>query len=125
MKVSVSSTFQNFNSVLCLRLELRILKYLFLFSIKAKGWYSHNPAHSCKDIRDSGNSKGDGEYWIDPENNGNPLKVYCDMTTDEGEMKRKQVTREKLNLLIKFVLHKANFATQQGNSLEILLNHEI
>ena len=41
-------------------------------------------AHSCKHIRDSGRSKGDGEYWIDPEKNGNPLKVYCDMTNAGG-----------------------------------------
>jgi len=76
-----------------------------LFSLKAKGWYSHNPALSYKDIRDSGDSKGDGEYWIDPENNGNPLKVYCDMTTDGGKMQRKQVARKKLKLPIKFVSH--------------------
>ena len=78
---------------------------LFLFSIKAKGWYSHNAAHSCKDIRDSGDSKGDGEYWIDPENNGNPLKIYCDMTTDGGEMQMKQVTRKKNNQFQKSVCH--------------------
>ncbi|XP_078380507.1 uncharacterized protein LOC144663434 isoform X1 [Oculina patagonica] len=48
------------------------------------GWYSYRPGHSCKHIRDSGYSKGDGEYWIDPEENGNPLKVSCDMTTDSG-----------------------------------------
>ena len=63
--------------------------------MKGKGWYSHNAAHSCKEIQDSGDSKGDGEYWIDPENNGNPLKVYCDMETDGGEMK--QVDRKKHN----------------------------
>ena len=40
--------------------------------------------HSCQHIRDSGRSKGDGEYWIDPEKNGNPLKVYCDMTNAGG-----------------------------------------
>ena len=50
-----------------------------------KGLYSNRPARSCKDILDSGQSKGDGEYWIDPEENGNPLKVYCDMTTDGGK----------------------------------------
>ena len=27
---------------------------------------------------------GDGEFWIDPDASGNPLKVYCDMTTDKG-----------------------------------------
>ena len=34
---------------------------------------------------DAGESKGDGEYWIDPEKNRNPLLVYCDMTTDGGK----------------------------------------
>ena len=48
------------------------------------GWYSGQPGRSCKDIRDSGGSRGDGEYWIDPERSGNPLKVFCDMTTDGG-----------------------------------------
>ena len=31
-----------------------------------------------------GDSKGNGEYWIDLEKNGNPLKVFCDMTTAGG-----------------------------------------
>ena len=53
---------------------------------KPRGWNSKQPAYSCKSIRDSGDSKGDGRYWIDPQNSGNPLKVYCDMTTDEGEI---------------------------------------
>ena len=50
-----------------------------------KGWYSSHPGHSCKDIYDSGDARGDGEYWIDPEKNGNPLKVFCDMTRAGGE----------------------------------------
>ena len=50
-----------------------------------KGWYSSYPGHSCKDIYDSGYARGDGEYWIDPEKNGNPLKVFCDMTRAGGE----------------------------------------
>lgn len=82
--------------VLCLRLELKINLF---FIIKEKGWYCDNPGRSCLDIRDSGDSKGDGEYWIDPENNGNPLKVYCDMTTDGGEMQMKEINRKKLNHL--------------------------
>ena len=32
-----------------------------------------------------GTTTGDGEYWIDPQKNGDPLKVYCDMTTDGGK----------------------------------------
>ena len=56
-------------------------------SAAIKGLYSSQPGHSCKDIRDSGDSKGDGEYWIDPKKGGNPFKVYCDMTTDRGKLK--------------------------------------
>ncbi|CAH3195296.1 unnamed protein product, partial [Porites evermanni] len=48
------------------------------------GFVASNPGLSCKHIRDAGDSIGDGEYWIDPENNRNPFKVYCDMTTDGG-----------------------------------------
>ena len=51
-----------------------------------KGLNSHQPGHSCKGILDSGDSRGDGEYWIDPEKSGNSLKVFCDMTTDGGKM---------------------------------------
>ena len=43
------------------------------------------PGNSRRDIRDSGFFKKDGEYWIDPEKNGKPIKVYCDMTTDGGK----------------------------------------
>ena len=55
-----------------------------LFSLVVVQQPASRPACSCKDIREAGNSKGDGKYWIDPENSGNPLKVYCDMTTDGG-----------------------------------------
>ena len=48
------------------------------------GLYSSNPAHSCKEMHDLGLSRKNGRYWIDPEKNGNPLKVFCDMTTDGG-----------------------------------------
>lgn len=30
-------------------------------------------------------------YWIDPENNTNPLSVYCDMTTDGGKLRPGQI----------------------------------
>ena len=52
---------------------------------KKRGWDSAHPAFSCKEILDSGHSKGDGEYWIDPEKSGNPLKVYCDMSRSGGK----------------------------------------
>ena len=45
-----------------------------------RGWDSAHPAFSCQEILRSGHSKGDGEYWIDPEKSGNPLRVYCDMS---------------------------------------------
>lgn len=48
------------------------------------GSNSSSPGDSCKHIRESRDSLEDGEYWIDPEKNGNPLKVFCDMTTDGG-----------------------------------------
>ena len=50
-----------------------------------RGLYYNQPGHSCKEIQDSGFFQKDGEYWIDPEKNGKPLKVYCDMTTDGGK----------------------------------------
>ena len=50
------------------------------------GWFPHHPGRSCKDIMDSGDSRGNEEYWIDPEKSGNPLKVFCDMTTDGGKL---------------------------------------
>ena len=50
-----------------------------------RGWDSAHPAFSCKEILDSGHSKGDGEYWIDPEKSGKPLRVYCDMSRYGGK----------------------------------------
>ena len=50
------------------------------------GLHPHTPALSCKDIRDSGDYQQDGEYWIDPEKSGKPVKVFCDMTTDGGKL---------------------------------------
>ena len=63
----------------------RLFNCVFL-SLEKLGFFSSSPAYSCKDIRDSGDSRGDGEYWIDPEKNGNPFKVFCDMTTDGGRL---------------------------------------
>ncbi|XP_020606189.1 adhesion G protein-coupled receptor L1-like [Orbicella faveolata] len=59
-----------------LQVKYRCLEY--------RGLHSSQPGRSCKHIRDSGGSRGDGEYWIDPEGSGNPLKVFCDMTTEGG-----------------------------------------
>ncbi|KAL9987393.1 hypothetical protein ACROYT_G001687 [Oculina patagonica] len=49
-----------------------------------KGSKSSVPGSSCKDILISGDSEGDGEYWIDPAASGDPFTVFCDMTTDQG-----------------------------------------
>ena len=44
------------------------------------------PAVSCREIKASeGAQAASGDYWLDLENNENPLKVYCDMTTDGGK----------------------------------------
>ena len=51
------------------------------------GLYAHDPAHSCMELRDLGSARKDGKYWIDPEKNGKPLNIYCDMTTDGGKVK--------------------------------------
>ena len=68
-----------------------IQSFVLLSAAAERGWNSKQPAYSCKSIRDSGDSKGDGRYWIDPENSGNPLNVYCDMTTDGGEICSKKI----------------------------------
>ncbi|KAL9987401.1 hypothetical protein ACROYT_G001699 [Oculina patagonica] len=49
-----------------------------------KGSKSSVPGSSCKDILISGDSEGDGEYWMDPTSSGDPFKVFCDMKTDQG-----------------------------------------
>ena len=49
-----------------------------------KGSHPLLAGHSCKEMKDLGESRGDGEYWIDPGNTGQPFTVYCDMTTDGG-----------------------------------------
>ena len=41
------------------------------------------------DIRRTEHPLLNGEYWIDPEGNGNPMKVYCDMTTHGGNKRIK------------------------------------
>ena len=66
--------------------EQTFLKLVLLIFAVIKGLNSNQPGHSCKDIRDPGDSKGGGEYWIDPEKGGHPFKVYCDMTTDGGKL---------------------------------------
>ena len=45
------------------------------------------PGSFCKDILICGDAQGDGEYWIDPTSSGDPFRVFCDMTTDQGALK--------------------------------------
>ena len=73
--------------VLFLSLILSLIQMINLpFSDADKrGRDSNHQAFSCKEILDSGLSKGDGEYWNDLEKSGNPLKVYCDMSRYGGK----------------------------------------
>jgi len=59
---------------------------VWIFVIATLGLFSYDPAQSCKEIKDPGNSNGDGEYWIDPGRTNRPFKAYCDMTTDGGKV---------------------------------------
>ena len=70
-------------------------EYELFFAVMI-GSHPDNPAHSCKHIRDIGISNKSGEYWIDPERNGNPLKVYCDMTTVGGRFWKLLYTEENI-----------------------------
>ena len=40
--------------------------------------------NSCHIIIQSGDSTRTGEYWVDPQGNGNSFKAFCNMTTDGG-----------------------------------------
>ena len=73
--------------VVFLSLILSLFQMIILPSsdVDKRGWDSAYPAFSCKEILDSGNSKGDGEYWINPEKSGNPLRVYCDRSRYGGK----------------------------------------
>ena len=80
----VANRFRCSRNEICGVLKLSKMSLLPMFLFQTVGWYSGQPGRSCKHIRDSGGSRGDGEYWIDPERSGNSLKVFCDMTTDGG-----------------------------------------
>jgi len=45
-----------------------------------------SPAASCREVLESGFSRGDGQYWIDPNGgeHADAIEVYCDMSTDGG-----------------------------------------
>jgi hypothetical protein len=57
------------------------------FAMESDGQTKYTAGRSCKTLLDTGYSKGDGVYWIDPDgdhNHSNAFQVYCDMTTDGG-----------------------------------------
>lgn len=73
--------------------------FWFIFTCTAKkGSHAILAAHSCKEINDIGETRGDGEYWIDPENTGKPFTVYCDMTTDSGNDNPSLVETSKMKM---------------------------
>ena len=59
---------------------------LFLSNPVSLGSIPELPADSCTEIKASeGEAVVSGNYWLDLEKNGNPLNLYCDMTTDGGK----------------------------------------
>jgi len=59
---------------------------LFLSNPVSLGSIPELPAESCNEIKASeGEAAVSGNYWLDIERNGNPLNVYCDLTTDGGQ----------------------------------------
>ena len=59
---------------------------LFLLNPVSLGSIPELPADSCKEIKASeGERAVSGNYWLDLEKNGDPLNLYCDMTTDGGK----------------------------------------
>ena len=91
--------------------------YIAFPSVAVRGLYKDSPGHSCKDIRDSGFFQKDREYWIDPEKNGKPIKVYCDMTTDGGKTWSNN-DNIKINTLKKVVATFFRYYTQSEKSIE-------
>ena len=53
-----------------------------LFICSGSVWQSVGGAQSCKEILDSGQSTGDGTYWLSGP--AGPFQTYCDMTSDGG-----------------------------------------
>ena len=61
-----------------------IMICLHIFMTALLGSVPFRAANSCQHIIQSGDSTGSGEYWVDPQGNGNSFKAFCDMTTDGG-----------------------------------------
>ena len=59
---------------------------LHIFIAALLGSVPFRAANSCQHIIQSEDSTGNGEYWVDPQGNGNSFKAFCDMTTDGGTL---------------------------------------
>ena len=55
-----------------------------VFFLARLGVVQSLPGLSCKDIKDSNEDAGTGEYWIDPTISNDAFTVFCDMQTDGG-----------------------------------------
>ena len=77
------NTFQKFREIVF----APVLIWSFHFITVPLGPIPELPADSCKEIKASeGREQAvNGSYWLDLEKNGDPLNLYCDMTTDGGK----------------------------------------
>lgn len=79
-------------------------KYQFVYFLAYLGKNKDLPGVSCKDIKDSHGNLTSGEYWIDPTNSNDPFTVFCDMTTDGGEINHILYSVVNLKLNCNFVV---------------------
>ena len=70
-------------------------------------------------IIQSGDSTRTGEYWVDPQGNGNSFKAFCNMTTDGGT----SVFFFRFQMLVfLFVVYKTGFFFQSIGGWMMMLN---
>lgn len=75
--------------------------------------------NSCHIIIQSGDSTKTGEYWVDPQGNGNSFKAFCNMTTDGGT----SVFFFRFQMLVfLFVVYKTGFFFQSIGGWMMMLN---
>lgn len=43
-----------------------------------------NPAYDCRDVMENGPGAESGEYFIKSKKGAKPIRVYCDMQTEDG-----------------------------------------
>ena len=57
------------------------------------------PADSCREIKKSeGGQAASGYYWLDLEKNGESLKIWCDMVTDNGKSSLRTGSHLRINV---------------------------